>query len=645
MHDSQIWRILLPRSKGIWSFSWLCNLDESENKSKLKEYTGNELSELKASLSTGWNTWDTHSVLTHVLLPEGFALDLKLQDHESGEILEDALVGRGTYGSMEHVTPGPHAYDGSYTELEVEWQNIHVRVQSASENNNLYLLITPIQAVEKDSLVVVPQILWEREGEFNINKNQISAHTPHRSTKVFVNGNRWIAGDENIKISLAHGIAITSGSSKSPEDVEATITSARKDLENKRSKFQKTPELYDAMQTVLAWDLIYEPTHDRVIAPVSRRWNVGWEGWVLFEWDTYFAAYMFSLDNKELAYANAIAMTEEITEKGFVPNFASARGSSKDRSEPPVGGLMVKEIYKNHGEKWFLHEVYDELLTWNRWWAENRDVEGYLVWGSDPYDQGKWPEWLLKEIGKRQGAKWESGLDNSPMWDNAVFDSTTHQLMQADVGLMSLYIQDCKSLAEISGVLGKTDNEKELKERAEQYSKELETLWNDDFGLYLNKNLVTGEFSYRLSPTLFYPLLARVPDQERAERMINEHFYNPEEFWGEYIMPSIARNDPAFKDNIYWRGRIWAPMNFLVYLGLRNYELPEAEKHMVDKSKNLLLKSWIEERHVYENYNAENGRGDDSGMSDKFYHWGALLGLIGIMDEGYVVSPEIPLTN
>ena len=31
-------------------------------------------------LATGWNTWDTNSVLSHVLFPEGLALNLKLLD-------------------------------------------------------------------------------------------------------------------------------------------------------------------------------------------------------------------------------------------------------------------------------------------------------------------------------------------------------------------------------------------------------------------------------------------------------------------------------------------------------------------------------------------------------------------------------------
>ena len=63
----------------------------------------------------------------------------------------------------------------------------------------------------------------------------------------------------------------------------------------------------------------------------------------------------------------------------------------------------------------------------------------------------------------------------------------------------------------------------------------------------------------------------------------------------------------------------------------------------VEKSKNLLLKSWLSEHHIYENYSAETGRGDDAGMSDKFYHWGALLGYIGIIEEGYIPSPQLPL--
>ena len=98
-----------------------------------------------------------------------------------------------------------------------------------------------------------------------------------------------------------------------------------------------------------------------------------------------------------------------------------------------------------------------------------------------------------------------------------------------------------------------------------------------------NKRTDTGELSPRLSPTNFYPLLAKAPTQAQATRMIKEHLLNSEEFNTQWMMPSIAANDPAYKDQEYWRGRIWGPMNFLVYLGMRNYDLPEARKILAEK--------------------------------------------------------------
>ncbi|KPL09487.1 MAG: hypothetical protein AMS26_22785 [Bacteroides sp. SM23_62] len=607
------------------------------------DYTGNEAAELQAELTKGWSTWYTGSVLSHVSLPEGFGLNLMLMDGQSGDTLERALIGRESFASKEHIIAGPRTYDGSYTELELEWRNIHIRIQSATLKNELYLLITPIKVTQDDSLIIDPGMFWNREGEISIDQNSISGQTRFSTISMYVSGNGTTS--DNIKVSLDKAVAISSGESMSKEEVEKMINKAKTNIPDGKSTYKKTPELYNAMQRVLAWNTLYDPINNRAITPVSRNWCVPSGGWVLFEWDTYFAAYMLSLDSKELAYANAIAITKEITDKGFVPNNTQPGIKSLDRSQPPVGAFVVKEIYKNHKEKWLLYELFDDLLKWNRWWADNRDIDGYLSYGTDPYDYGDVYHRSYRGIGKLKGAKWESGLDNSPMYDDVVFDTTIHQMMLADVGLMSLYINECRSLSEIAGVLGKTEIEQELTERAASYSKKLETLWNEEFGLYLNKDLVTGQFSYRLSPTLFYPLLVKVPNQEQATRMMKEHFYNPEEFWGEYIMPSIARNDSAYKDNHYWRGRIWAPMNFLVYLGIRNYELPDAQKDMAEKSKNLLLKSWIGENHVYENYNAETGQGDDAGWSDKFYHWGALLGFIGIMEEGYVASPELPLVD
>ena len=367
----------------------------------------------------------------------------------------------------------------------------------------------------------------------------------------------------------------------------------------------------------------------------------GFHGWVLFDWDTYFASYMLALDNKQLAYSNALAITNQITPAGFIPNFGSGLGRSDDRSQPPVGTFIIKEIYRKYQEKWFLEETFEKLLDWNRWWNKSRSKNGYLCWGSDPYEfPSSFPSWLRPHVNKIQGSKWESGLDNSPMYDGIEHDTISHTMQMADVGLISLYILDCKALSEIAFILDKPEIAEEISKREKLYTKSLQSLWDEDFGIFLNKDLKTGELSRHISPTLFYPMLAGVATQAQAERMIKEHFYNPDEFWGEYIIPSIARNDSGYQDQDYWRGRIWAPLNFLVYLGIRKYDVSEAQADLVEKSKDLILRSWMEERAVYENYNGTTGRGDDVFNSDKFYHWGALLSFIALIEEGYIGSPE-----
>ena len=169
-------------------------------------------------------------------------------------------------------------------------------------------------------------------------------------------------------------------------------------------------------------------------------------------------------------------------------------------------------------------------------------------------------------------------------------------------------IMDCEALAYIANELGREKEREELLARAELYRKNMQPLWDSAFGLFLNRHIESGELSKRISPTNFYALNGSVASQKQAQQMMEEHYYNPEEFYGEYVMPSVARNDTAYTGADYWRGSIWAPMNLLVYWGMQNYELPEARKDLAEKSKNLLLKNWHEKGWVRENYNAENRR-------------------------------------
>jgi putative isomerase len=524
-----------------------------------------------------------------------------------------------------------------------------VTVETATDGDDEIILISPAQPSE-NYLVIEAGLLWNREGETGMKGNQLFGKFPGKNITVsatavpIVNAYSFTTAP-HLSFLLRGEIGIYTGETRTLAAIKNIIAQHREAQQKKVNSYGELAESFKAMQTILAWNTMYDAPGNRVITPVSRLWNQQWGGFVLFEWDTYFASYMFSLFNKDMAYANAIEMTKAITPEGLVPNFQSVSGyqsasgdnsplrtSSWDRSEPPVGSMIVLNIYKKYREKWFLNEVYDELLTWNRWWNNNRAIKGYLAWGS--YYKNDTAQTQTESYW--QSAAYESGLDNSPMYDSVPYNTNTHLLEMADVGLMSLYIADCNALMEIATQLGKTAEAAELKKRSAFYTKQLATLWDEKAGIFLNKRLDTGEKSERLSPTNFYPMLAKACTQKQAERMMKEHYFNPKEFYGEFVMPSIARNDSAFKDNSYWRGRIWAPMNFLVYLGMQQYEVKDARADLVSKSKYLLMKNWKENGGVFENYNAVTGKGDDVYNADGFYHWGALLTFMEFIEKGYM---------
>ena len=99
-------------------------------------------------MTKGWNTWHVRSVLTHVCLPEGAAIMLGIKDYSTGRCLREALIGRQGEGD-ERIIPGPHAYDGSYTSLELAWGSLRLKIETAVENGDWYARINRPKADRK----------------------------------------------------------------------------------------------------------------------------------------------------------------------------------------------------------------------------------------------------------------------------------------------------------------------------------------------------------------------------------------------------------------------------------------------------------------------------------------------------------------
>jgi Trehalase len=384
----------------------------------------------------------------------------------------------------------------------------------------------------------------------------------------------------------------------------------------------------EAIGNSMFWNILYIPSLGFEFPSISRNWAHGFGGWVVGEWDCFFGSLLTNVEapTQTSASVRAILMAQSVN--GVVPNVDAANGTSPDRSQPPVGSYIVWKNYQRNSDIELLRWAYPRLKKWHDWWFANRgdgqprrdgNRNGLLEWGSD-----RGATFSIGGRGFLQHAKWETGMDDSPMYDDVTYNPNTYTMELDDVGLNSLYALDSECMAKIAAILGYEDDSQRFAADYERIGKLVrQYLWNEQDGIFENRYW-DGRFSNRISPTTFYPMIAGIATEEQARRMVREHLTNPNEFWGLYVIPTISRNDPAFQDQYYWRGNIWGPTNYLVYQGLNRYAEDDIALTFAEKSYNLFMDDWQTHQRTNEQYYAWGG----SAGGDTHYTWGALLCLI-----------------
>ena len=184
--------------------------------------------EMQKKLASGWNTWNTRSVLSHVFLPECFTVNLELNDLKSGSILKEALIGRRGK-DVENVTPGPHSYNGSYTELTVDWKNIEVNVKTAAEGKNLAVIVTPIKGKESGKLMINPKIIWGEKGKVEVAGDGFVFHSNNTELKFYISTKEKISfNDSTITCALNGRIIVSTYADKNESEIETLVNLAGK---------------------------------------------------------------------------------------------------------------------------------------------------------------------------------------------------------------------------------------------------------------------------------------------------------------------------------------------------------------------------------------------------------------------------------
>ncbi len=133
------------------------------------------------------------------------------------------------------------------------------------------------------------------------------------------------------------------------------------------------------------------------------------------------------------------------------------------------------------------------------------------------------------------------------------------------------------------------------------------------------------QFLTRITPMNFYPLIAGCADAERAKSVMAT-LTDPKKFWGTYLIPTLAYDDPNWKQQNYWHGTIWGPVNYILWEGIKRYASPAQIDEYADRSVNLFMTNWNNARVCGENYLSSEGKQS----SDPHYTWGALLNLIAL---------------
>jgi Trehalase len=284
---------------------------------------------------------------------------------------------------------------------------------------------------------------------------------------------------------------------------------------------------------------------------------------------------------------------------------APAKPRTSGIVQPPIHATAVLHVFRHANDRTraaaFLAELMPGLVAWHEYLYRER-VRGHAG---------------LAEIWH----PWESGMDNSPLWDEALArirpapdEVPAYRRVDVEVadpaerptdreydryaylvGLFrelgyrpgeirerapfvvqpvlfnALLVQSGRDLAEIARIVGADPAPFEA--QAEQTAAGLEaTLWDDQHAVYVDYDVRADEPVRTRSAAGLAPLYAGVPARDRAARMVERLAASRTEVGDAgWAVTSLAPDDPRFEPALYWRGPVWAILNWVLYRGLVRY--------------------------------------------------------------------------
>ena len=379
-----------------------------------------------------------------------------------------------------------------------------------------------------------------------------------------------------------------------------------------------------------------------------------------WNWDSGFIALGYSYFNLNFALKEINTLLDGQWKDGMVPHilFHNTRTNyypnytawncgnkipSSGITQPPIIATIVKKIVDQNkldqGQMKRMETIIKKLKKYLDWFYNFRDTNKIgLVSIIHP---------------------WESGLDNSPIWDSPLdkvkieenlkyerrdlnvsksenrplkkdYDAYITLLNQfkkdkynpskivnesmfnvIDVGFNSIVIRATKDLIEVGKRfnLNFSDLENKIALSEESlikfYKEEEQSFFSYDFK---NHNLIKVD-----AISNYFILFADLGNKEINNKIISKlKKYNSQ---SEYFFTTVNPKDKTFEETRYWRGPVWINSNWIIYQGLIN-----KDKNFSELLKNKTLEL-LENKNFHEYYNFKNG--DCLGANN--FSWSAAL--------------------
>lgn len=330
--------------------------------------------------------------------------------------------------------------------------------------------------------------------------------------------------------------------------------------------------------------------------PVVVPSKLGYVG--LWQWDAYFIALGLRHGDPELARTQMDVALRHARPNGQLPDVVhdygvldssanlpprdlenlrrlgspTLAGEDVPLTKPPLTALTLDLLSRELGTE-VIDAHLETVLASQHWWFER----------SDPGATG-WPAYLHP---------YSSGLDDSPVFDdNAILRSPD---------LAAYLIGQDRLLAEWLTERGRDVEAQECLARAKRLRLLLEERWDAKRELFVlqgENTEVTTRSILNLVALLIPELRADIRDSLIAQ------ITDTARFGGQWLLPTVARDDTDFSPERMWRGPIWVNTAWLVIQGLR----VQGEDELADRVTENVLDLVMNASGPSEYFNPDSGR-------------------------------------